>query len=332
MIFVTGGTGLVGAQLLLDLIKSGNEVRAMKRSTSRMDVVNRIFRGNEKLLERIEWVEGDVTDIFSVEDAMKGVNQVYHCAAFVSFRKKDFGRLMKVNTEGTANMVNTAMHAGVNQFCHVSSTAALGRTDENILQDEESFWKTSKYNTGYAISKYSAEREVWRAMEEGLNAYIVNPSIIIGPGKLDSGSGALFGAVLKGLKFFPRGMSGFVDVRDVTGCMMQLMKKNIKNERFIINGENISYKEVMDDMAASFGKMKPVIRVGKTLSAIGWRAEAIRGMFTKTKPMITKETARNGLVMVRYSNEKIKKELGVEFIPVRKAVEDACKIYLAELR
>jgi dihydroflavonol-4-reductase len=332
MILVTGGTGLVGSQLLFDLTKAGKKVRALKTTKSSMGIVNNIFRGNENLLQNIEWVVGDVTDLFSLEDAFLGVKQVYHCAALVSFHPSDFRSMIKINTEGTANMVNTALDAGIEKFCHVSSAAALGRTDEQNVLTESSVWKTSKNNSGYAISKYGAEREVWRGIEEGLNAFMVNPTIIIGPGNLNSGSTALFGEVLKGLKFYPRGSSGFVDVRDVSSCMLQLMEKNgsTVNGRFIINSENCSYQEVINEVADGFGKRRPSIAAGNALSEFGWRAEAAIKIFSGKKPMITRETARNGQRHWNYSNEKIKKALGIKFIPVKEAVKTTCEILLRE--
>ena len=292
MIFVTGGTGLVGSRLLFDLAQSANKIRALKRPFSSMEIVNRVFRHHENLLSKIEWVEGDITDLFSLDDAMTGMKQVYHCAAFVSFHSSDFRKLMKINIEGTANMVNTALEKKIERFCYVGSTASLGRAEENLMLTENTFWKASKYNSGYAISKYGAEREVWRSMEEGLDAFIVNPSIIIGPGNLHSGSTALFGEVKKGLKFYSNGINGFIDVRDVSACMIQLMERSITGERYILSSENISYREVINYMADCFGKKRPTVRVGKVLTEIGWRMEAIRTLFTGKKSMITKETLR----------------------------------------
>lgn len=332
MILVTGGTGLVGSQLLLDLAKAGNNVRALKRKSSNLSVFNRIFNEHKELIQRIEWVQGDVTDIFSIEEAMKNIKQVYHCAALLSFRSSDYRSLMKINTEGTANMVNIALEDGVEKFCYVSSTASLGRVEENQLLTESTFWKTSKYNSGYAISKYGAEREVWRAIEEGLHAFIVNPSIIIGPGGLHSGCTALFGEIWKGLKFYPPGMSGFVDVRDVTKCMTELMEKNVFGERFIISAENTTYREVINGIADAFGKSRPTIPVGTTLSEIGWRVEAMRKIFSKEKPMITKETARNGQHSWLYSNEKIRNEIGISFIPIKDSIRDTSEIFLREIK
>lgn len=322
MILVTGGTGLVGSQLLFDLTIAGHRVRALKRVSGSMDVLHRVFREYEELLQHIEWVEGDITDLFSLEDAFDGISQVYHSAALVSFHASDYHRLMKINAEGTANMINMALAYQVEKFCFVSSAASLGKVKEKEILTENSSWKISKYNSAYGISKYGAEREVWRGMEEGLQAVIVNPSIILGPGLLDSGSTALFGEVKKGLKFYPVGSSGFVDVRDVTKCMIQLMEKNIFSERFIINSENTSYREVINEIADCFGLARPTIRIGKMVSEIGWRAEAVRNIFSRSKSMVTKETIRNGQHDWLYSNEKIKRVLGVEFIPVKKSINE----------
>jgi dihydroflavonol-4-reductase len=325
MILITGSTGLVGSRLLFDLTLAGNHVRAMKRNTSSMLVVDRIFRDNKSLLSQVEWIDGDVNDLYSLEEAFEGIQEVYHAAALVSFHSSDAKRLMKINAEGTANMVNMALTTPVEKFCFVGSTSALGKMKDGETLTENSVWKTSKYNSAYAISKYAAEREVWRGMEEGLNAVIVNPSIILGAGNTDSGSSALFGEVKKGLKFYPVGSSGFVDVRDVTRIMIQLMEKNIFGERFIISSENISYRDVFNQVADCFGKARPSIRVGKFLSELGWRLEAASNIFSNKKKMITKDTARNGQHHWLYSNNKIKKTLSTEFIPVKDSIIDTCK-------
>jgi len=328
MILVTGGTGIVGARLLYDLVSSGKKVRALRRTSSKDDILDMVFAENPALKNRIEWFEGTVTDVYDVMEAMKGADEVYHCAAKVSFHGDDRKEIMKVNVEGTANMVNIGLELGVKKFCHVSSIAALGRVEENKVMDENVFWKSSKYNSLYAISKYNGEREVWRAMEEGLNAVIVSPSIIIGPGNWETGSSAMFKQVWKGMKYYSLGVNGFVDVRDVTAAMMGLMEKNIFGERFIVSSENCTYQEIFNYISDSFQKPRPTIKVNGTLSELGWRAEAIRSLFLNRQAFITKETARNSQHKWYYSNEKLKKALGMSFIPVRKSIADCAKIFL----
>jgi len=329
-ILVTGGTGLVGAALIFDLIKAGRQVRAIKRSNSKLHVIERTFRSRPELLANIEWFEGDVTDLYSIMDAMEGISEVYHSAGLISFQPSDFELMMKINAQGTANMINVALDKGVNKFCHISSVAALGRVEEGIIINEDAVWKTSKSNSNYAISKYSAEREVWRGAEEGLNIVIVNPSIVLGPGDMNSGSSKLFRQVKSGLSFYTEGKTGFVDVRDVSSACIALMDKGIFGKRFVLNSENISYKELLSNIAEGFKLKPPSIQAKKWMSEIVWRLEAVRSIFTGSKPLISKETSRNSRKKWSYSNEKIKEELGFAFILVRQSAIDTCGVYLAE--
>lgn len=330
MILVTGGTGLVGAYIIFDLIKAGRKVRAIRRASSKMDVVQRVFRHEKHLLEAIEWVEGDVTDYYSLQDALLGVTEVYHSAGLISFLPSEYSKMISVNAHGTANMINASLDSSVKKFCHISSVAALGRVEQGVSITEESVWKTSKSNSNYAISKYSAEREVWRGAEEGLNVVIVNPSIILGPGDLNSGSSKLFRQVWSGIKFYTEGVTGFVDVRDVSSACIKLMDTNQFSNRFILNSENISYKELLNHISHGFHKKAPSILARTWMSELVWRLEAMRSFILKTNPLITKETSRNSRKKWNYSNEKIKAALGLKFIPVRQSVNDTCAVYLED--
>ncbi len=326
MILVTGATGLVGSHLLVELIRQGKKVRALKRTGSDTSAIDKIFAHyNVPSPDKSIWVEGDVTDYFSLLDAMEGVEQVYHCAAMVSFAGSAENMLMKVNAEGTANVVNAAMEKGVKKLCHVSSTAALGRADNDKIITEKTVWKISNKNSAYAVSKYAAEREVWRGTEEGLDAVIVNPCIIIGPGDLTKSSGRMFQSIRKGLKFYPGGANSFIDVRDVAQLMISLMESEIKNERFILAAENLDYKNVFELIATALNKPAPSIRATALMSALAWRAAWFAGLFTGSNPFITRETAMTGQQRNIYSNKKVKEKLGWDFIPMKEAVENACR-------
>ena len=333
MILVTGGTGLVGSHLLQALAAQGNTVRAIKRLSGDTDMARQAFKlyskEPEKDFSRVEWMEADLMDIFSLEEAMEGVEEVYHCAALVSFLPGDRKKLIRQNTEGTANLVNAALEKKIRKLCYVSSIAALGRPESmSDLIDEDLVWKTSKNNSIYAVSKYGAEREVWRGTAEGLDAVIVNPSIILGVAGKSGGSSRIFNTVWEGLKFYPPGKNGFVDVRDVVKAMILLMKSDIRNERFILNVDNIEYKKLFELIAAALGKPAPSIRVNQTLARLAWRIEKLRSMVTGIKPLITRETARTAVQHYEYSNEKIKKELGFEFTPIEETVGHFCRIFL----
>jgi dihydroflavonol-4-reductase len=336
MILVTGGTGLVGTHLLHDLTKSGKKVRALKRNSSDISNVKKVFSyysaDSENLLKNIEWVNADLSDVYSLLEAMEGVTEVYHCAAMVSFETKKEAEMMKINIEGTANMVNAALEKNISKFCHVSSIAAIGRAERGELTTEETFWKSSPDNSNYSISKYGAEREVWRAAEEGLNVIIVNPSLIIGGGNWTQSSSNMFSKGHKGIKYYSSGENGFVDVRDVSALMIKLMNSNIFNQRFLLNAENDSFKNYFDIMHEAFGKSKPSIKAGAFLTGFAWRAEKVRCALTAATPLITKETAQSANRISRFSNEKIVKAFpDFKFILMEQSVKDTCKLYLKDL-
>ena len=326
MILVTGGTGLVGSHLICELLKSGNDVRALKRNTSDLANVRRVFsnyfENSEEVFSKVEWVECDILDITGLETAMEGIDHVYHCAALVSFDRSEKKNLLKINIEGAANIVNIAIEKNVRKLCYVSSIAALGRAENNNIITEDTHWKTSKENSHYAISKYGGEREVWRGIKEGLDAVIVNPSVILGTSGKNNMNNRLITTVWKGLKLYTNGINGFVDVKDVVRPMIQLMQSDIVNERFILNSENLSYREFFTMLSGFLGKKPPNIHASLPVQEIAWRLLKIFSIITGTKPFITKEIARTSRNQSRYSNEKIRKAIGYKFIPVGKSLRE----------
>ncbi|MEI6815591.1 MAG: NAD-dependent epimerase/dehydratase family protein [Bacteroidota bacterium] len=334
MILVTGGTGILGSRLLFDLVNKGKKVRAIHRSND-FFITQKIFKLNAperhlELFQNIEWIHADITDINSLEPAFDGITHVYHCAAFISFLGDAYKKMMSINVEGTENMVNLSLERKIEKFAHVSSIAAIGRVKVGEMITEDTYWKTSPNNTGYAISKYGAEREVWRGMAEGLNAVIVNPGVIIGPGDWNNNTSEMFSLGWRGMKFYTEGVNAFVDARDVSKALIALMESDISNERFILASENISFRQFFDFIADSFNKPRATVKVNRTLANIGWRLEALRSFIKNKRPTITKETARASTNKFYYSNEKIRKAIGMEFMPMKKSVEDTCKVFLAE--
>jgi dihydroflavonol-4-reductase len=330
-ILITGATGLVGSRLLFDLVTAGNNVRVLVREGSNRSRIHKQFAGHEEVLNRnVEWAVGDINDVISLREAMQGVKQVYHCAGLVTFQPGQSERLMEVNGDGTANVVNMALEAGVEQLCHVSSIAALGRSADGEHIDESGSWKTSGRNSAYAVSKYAAEREVWRGMAEGLRVVIVNPGVILGPGNWKTDSSMLFGQVWHGLKFYTRGITGFVDVRDVTGVMIRLMNKHISGERYVLVSENRPFREVLDRIADGMKKRRARFYAGKLLTALAWRADRIKSMVIGRRAVITRETAQSASSQYFYNAAKIRSELGYTFIPVDKSVDDTTVAFMAE--
>ncbi len=331
MIFVTGATGIVGSKLLHVLLESGNSVRALRRENSSMRNVLRYIPEDSGLHKRIEWVTGDITHQDRVEELLEGVSQIYHCAATVSFRKDDRDLIRRSNIRGTESLVNACLYKEDIRLCYVSSTAALGRSQQGEMINEDSTWKNSPYNSFYAVSKFVAEREVWRGIAEGLNAVILNPSIIIGPGNWSSDSSMPFTRVWKGLPFYTNGLTGFVGVGDVVSCMIKLMDSGIRDERFIVTSENLEFREFFTMIASELGKKAPWIHAGKGITSIAWRAEYLRSKLTGRSPSITREHMIAANKRSYYSNEKIRDRLGVSFRSVNEVISETAEEFRKEI-
>jgi nucleoside-diphosphate-sugar epimerase len=334
MILVTGASGLLGSQLILSLVKKGYQVKALATKESSKIKALQIFKcydpKDEALFEKVTWCFGNINDSEFLFDILEHVEYVYHCAAIVSFNPKEINNMNHINVQGTEALVNMCLLRKVKKFCHVSSVAALGKNTDGSMVTEETHFVNSPQNSNYGISKYNAEREVWRASEEGLQVVIVNPSVILGPGDWCSGSSNMFSSAFKGLKYFSNGITGFVDVRDVANIMIQLMESNFHHQRYIVCAQNMKYSEVFNYMHDNFGKKRPSIKASKLLAAMVWRLEKIKSLITNSNPLITKETVDAAFQEVHFSNEKIKNALNYEFIPVKNSIETICKIFLQQ--
>lgn len=324
MIFVTGGTGMLGAHLLYYLLNKNSKIIAVKRKNSHLKVVETVFNALSENpmadLKKIEWVVADINDYSSINKAMKSCKFVYHLAARVSFNPKDKFNMIANNVEGTANVVNAALNNKIEKFCHVSSISALGEEyEENKITEKSKRNSELKYS-GYSESKYRSELEVWRGINEGLKAVIVNPSIILGIGDWNKSSAAMFSKVEKGFKFYTNGGNGFVDARDVCKCIIQLTDSSITNERFIINGENLAFREVFSLIADSLNKPRANIYINHFLSEIIWRLAALQSFIFNTTPTLTKETIQSAHGVKAYSNSKVKKAINVNFTSIKETI------------
>jgi nucleoside-diphosphate-sugar epimerase len=326
-ILVTGGTGFVGAYVIRQLVEHGYIVRAIRRSSSKLPSFI-----PAAIVEKVHWVNGDVLDIASLEEAMEGAAAVIHSAAMVSFEAGAREEMLKVNIEGTANVVNIAIEKNIARLVHISSVAALGRTANEDTVNEERQWTNTSINTNYAISKYKAEIEVWRAIAEGMNAIIINPSTILGYGDWNTSSCAIFKSVYEELPYYTEGINGFVYVEDVARAVIQLLNSDITGERFIANGENWTFRQMLFAIADGFGKKRPHRHVGPALGALAWRLEKIKSAITGKRSLITRESARIAQSKTFFDNSKILKNLpGFQFTPLEDAIKQSCLAYLQNL-
>jgi dihydroflavonol-4-reductase len=325
MILVTGGTGLVGAHLLLHLVENGESVRAIYRKTETIQKTKSLFLlyKKESLFGKIDWIQADIIDVPSLEMAFENIDYVYHCAALISFDPKDEDLIRKTNIEGTANMVNFCIAKNIKKLCFVSSIAALGDLKENEkVITEETEWNPEKPHSDYAISKYGAEMEIWRGQQEGLNSVIVNPGVILGPRIWEQGSGILFKKTESGLPFYTKGTTGFIAVTDVVKVMVQLMKSEIKSERFTLISQNIVFQDLFNSIADALKVKRPSFYVTPLLTSVFWRIDWFVSTVFRTKRRLDRATAIASYSKNIYSNEKIIKTLETEFLDIHQYIKE----------
>lgn len=318
MILITGATGFLGSVLTQQLLQQGHPVCALKRANSKIPAFLQ-YQPN------LKWVEADLNDYFALETTLEGITKIFHTAAFVSFNSSDKEKMLQTNVEGTANLVNLCLDKKNIRLVHVSSVAAVGPAKPNTKTSTEAdFLELNPQTSGYALSKHLSEMEVWRGIAEGLDAVIVNPSIIIGKESGCNGSGALFSTVKKGLNYYPAGACGLVDVADVATAMIQLMESSISGERFILNAENWWYKDLFQEIAQGFGLKGPNKALKNWQLQMAAALSEIAGKLSKKTFGFNRETARSASKVSNFSNEKIQKAIAIQFKPTRQSIAEIC--------
>ena len=328
MILVTGGTGLVGAHLLLHLTEFEEKVSAIYRNASKIELTKKLFSEANKssFFDKIVWIEADVLDIPSLEKAFVGVDFVYHCAALITFDPNDEDKLRKTNIEGTANIVNLCVDFKVKKLCHVSSIAALGDLKEHDKEiTEETEWNPEVFHSDYAISKHGAEMEVWRGYQEGLDVVIVNPGVIFGSMIWKDGSGAFFTKIKKGFPFYSKGSTGYIGVNDVVKTMVLLMKSDISGERFALISENISFDKIIFTIADKLKVKKPSFEAKPWMTSFAWRIDAVLSFIFRKKRKISKFSANSLHAQETISNSKIKNALNYNFQSIDNVLDEIIK-------
>ncbi|HMI59714.1 MAG TPA: NAD-dependent epimerase/dehydratase family protein [Puia sp.] len=322
-VLVTGGTGFLGAYIIRELVAKGYSVRAIRRGNSLPAFIP------PAILEKVEWISGDILDVTGLEDAMEDSDAVIHAAAKLSFAARDRREMFSTNINGTANVVNIALEKNIKRLIYVSSVAALGRTGNGERVTEEKKWGDSKWNTNYAISKYHGEVEVWRGIGEGLPAAIVNPSTLLGYGDWNNSSCTLFRNAFREFPWYTEGVNGFVDVTDAARAVVCLLESDVSGERYILNGDNWTFRHLFEEMADGLGKRRPSREATPFLANIAWRMARLKSILTGQPSILTRESAIVARSKTFFDNNKILQQLpGFRFTPLDETIKRACNNYL----
>ena len=323
-ILLTGGTGFLGSYILAALVQQGYTVYALRRGSTTPHWID------AALLEKVQWITGDVLDIVGLEEAMENVDAVIHAAAMVSFNASERKELYQTNVEGTSNVVNACLEKKVKRLVHVSSVAALGRKVGGGLVDEKAKWEENPLQTHYARSKYKAELHVWRGHSEGLDTVILNPSTILGFGDWTKSSCAIFKQMHDGFKWYTPGLNGFVDVQDVALATLLLLEDGKNGERYVVNGDTWAFQQLQEQIASGFNKPVPRLKANAFILGLAWRIEAVRSFITGKKPLLTRESARVALSKTAFDNRKLLSVFpSFQYTPLTKTIEQACARYRA---
>ena len=334
MNLVTGATGIIGSHVVFSLLQNNELVIAGKQKQSDILKVKKLFsyytKNYQELFDKIKWVEIDLLDIYSIEAALENVNCVYHCAGMVSFNKKDRASLYQINEIGTTNVVNACLNKNINSLCYVSSISTINNLDYKLPLNEDVFWKKSGKESDYSISKYNAEREVWRGIEEGLSAVIVNPGIVLSPGFWNQSSSVLFSTCFKGNKFYTNGSSAYIGALDLSAIMLELISAKKFGSRFIIIENNYSYHFILSEIQKQLNKTPPSIKISKWLMRLGRLASQVASNFTKNHPIISSSMINSAFNTQTFSNQKILALTKRQIMPINQVINEICKIYLSE--
>jgi len=323
--FVTGASGMLGTHLIKELLDAGYKIKALKRKKTSLQNFNYFVsihsQIENELTNKIEWIEGDIFDYELLIRVLADVHICFHVAAMVSFDENQKYEMYLNNVKGTAQVVNACLHTGV-RLCHVSSVAALGGRPQTPEIDENTERYPNQLISTYAQTKYLSEMEVWRGIHEGLQAVIVNPSVIVGFGNTQFGSPAMLKMGAKGMKYYTSGVTGFVDVRDVAKCM-RLLAENIEfyQNRYIVSAENLDFKTFFSLISQKVGVKSPTLEATKGMLNLAIFLSKIWYFISGNKPKITKDLVRAAQQISKFSNQKIKDVLNFEFIPIAESVE-----------
>ena len=320
-IVVTGGTGFIGSYIIRSLLERGyHNITACKRKNSRLDLLG-------KSASQINWVDCELGDVVGLSDLVASHDAVIHAAALVSFNPKDRGMLMQTNVRGTANLVNACLEQNVKRMIHISSIGVFPRMLQGEIIDESVSWSGEVTQSDYAISKYQSELEVWSGGAEGLSIVILNPSLVIGGGWWASGTASIFQQIDQGLKFYPAGATGVVDVRDVAEAVIKCLQSSIHGERIIISAENNTFEHLLTQISTLLGKQSPTTRLNRFLIELALLRSWLLGKISPSNRVLTRVSLHNAQHNWAFDHSKSKRLLKLNYRSVDEVLAQTARSY-----
>ena len=312
-VLVTGGTGFIGSNLAASLVQHGCNVRILRRSGSDLRALGSLS---------VEHALGDVRDKESLKSAMKGCDTVFHTAAIISYWKEERPLMFDVNIGGTRNVVESCIELGIQKLVHTSSIAAVGFPENGTTADETNTFNWERYDVGYRISKFEAEKEIRRGVERGLNAVMVNPSVVIGERDIHFHGGQLIRDIYrKKIFYYIAGGMNIVYVGDVVRGQILAAEHGRTGERYILGGENLTHKEIISTIAEVVGGIKPLFQMPPAcVRLVATVSEGIANGLGR-RPWVTRELFAGSHLNYHFSCRKAEAELGYTRTPFREAVE-----------
>ncbi len=328
-ILVTGATGFVGSVLVPQLVRQMGR-QALTALVLPGDPLPASWRD-----EKIRIIRGDIVDRETMGEACRGQSHVIHLAAFISYCHRDLKKLMAVNRDGTANIVAACLEQGVKRLVHISTEGAIGLSHNGRLADETTPFNWPKI-FHYMVSKHAGQQVVEEAVRrKGLEAVILNPAAIMGPGdpNAEMPHNRLYRLASRGMLLgsFSGGLS-VVDVRDVTAIILKALEGGRVGEKYLLVGTNVTYQQVVRALGRAAGRRAIPAKIpAPFLETAGVLMETLTGARGRS-PIITRSYGRLSGWKIFHSNEKSRKEFGHTYIDLETTVRDGYEYYIKTFR
>ncbi len=320
-VLVTGATGFLGGRIARLLCEKGFSVRTSGLPGDRTDAIDDL---------PCEHIPFDLLDAAAARRATRGVEAIFHVAAMVTLRPEVYETQMRVNAQGTRNVLDAARDAGVRRFVHTSTVNTLGIPPKGRTGDENTPFDWGPYRLGYMDSKLAAERLVLEAAAEGLDAVCVLPVTLFGPGDINFSAGTYIRESARGRALLtPPGGTTIAHVDDASRGHLLALDRGERGERYILGGEYVSYRTLFDWIADELHVRRPLATVpAAPLIWAGRLCDALRDRLGLPAPF-SEGLAVAGCSELRYSAARAESELGYRSRPAREGVRDAVDWYRA---